>query len=641
MNLLDATCASKTLRSANSLAAGTEIPSCAVPGAAQGGRTIVRRDVGHFRWHVREDYAALFEEMPPALWNELGRSRSASLIKENDGRQVWKVQCRAGDVYAKLYTTDGLAARVKCWIRGPACLSEWRAASYAHDHGLPAVEPIAGGYRRSPWRGAQCVLLTASLPDAVPLNQYWTDLMAIADPVRRHRLAGRIIIAVADLIAAAHQSGFRHVDLHAGNLLVVDEADKVGNAEGPRVFFVDLHGVRIGRAVSDRAVIRNLAQLNQWFRRHACLTQRIRFLRRYICTHAASQNRSSFARKLGLDFRQLVAALDHRAQQHAQELYAQRDRRAMRTNKYFARVRIPGGWRGHVFLCAKHTVPGSRASTMVFNRRQWETWMRNPLDWLRPAQASHMLKDSHSATVCRHSLPIQPDPLPVVCKRSLARSLRRRLSLMLRESRNLRTWRRGYALINRDMPTARPLAVLERRRLGVLVDSIVITEALPDAHDLDAVIATELTRLASAQLRRAKDLVIDSLCDLIKRMDARGFIHKDFKASNVMIQWDTEFSTRPKLSLVDLDGLVVRRRAVNPPTPELYRAIARMNVSLDHCTAVTRTDRVRFLKQFLSGWGRDGADWKPLWRDIEARSNAKRRQHERHKAWKLRNYGRP
>lgn len=636
MNLFDATCASKTLRSARDLPIGPAVPECGAGGCATAGRAIIRRDVGECRWHIRDDHVSLFDEVPPEVWGNLAESRLATLIKENDGRQVWRVECAATGVYAKVYVTDGLVARAKRCIRGPACVAEWRVASYAMEHGLPAIEPIACGYPRSVRGGAACILLTAAIPNAVPLNQYWTDLDGVADPVRRYRLADRIIAAVADLIATAHQSGFRHVDLHAGNLLVVDD----GASGGPRVFFVDLHGVCIGRAVSDRAVIRNLAQLNQWFRRHAGLTQRMRFLRRYIDTHAASQGRSTFARKLGLDFRQLVTALDRRARRHAQELYAQRDRRAMRTNKYFARVRVPGGWRGHVFLCARHPVAGSRASTTVFERRQWEAWLRRPLEWTRPEQAWQMLKDSHSATVCRRWLPTEPEPLAVICKRSLARSLQRRLSLMFRESRNLRTWRRGYALINRDMPTARPLAVLERRRFGVLLDSLVITETLADAHDLDAVIATELTRLDSRRLRVAKDLLIASLCDLAKRMDARGFIHKDFKASNVMIQWEAGFSSRPRLSLVDLDGLVVRRRAGQSPTPELYRAVARLNASLDHCTAVTRTDRVRFLKQLLAGWGSDGAAWRPLWREIGVESHRKRQQHARHQAWKLRNYGR-
>ncbi len=601
------------------------------------GPTIVRRQFGHCVWDIRDDYLSLLEEVAPPAWRNLAENPAAALVKENDGRQVWRVRTSVGDVFAKVYVADDIPARFKRWLRGPVCLSEWRAAEYASRYGLPTVQPIARAYTCSPRHGAQCLLLTRAVPDAVPLNEYWSQLDHMADAARRRRCANRLIAAVADLIATAHQSGFRHVDLHAGNLLVVDGSP---TDQPPRVIFVDLHGVCTGRAVSDLAVVRNLAQLNQWFRRHASLTQRIRFLRRYVNARIAMQDRSPHARPLGLSFHDLVAALDRRADEHARELYAQRDRRTLRTNKYFARVRLPGGWRGHVFLCAKHAGAESRASSIVFDRKQWEAWLADPLRWMHAHEPWQMLKDSHTAMVCRRSLPVGPEPLPVICKRPRARTWARRLSSLFRESRNLRTWRRGYALIHRDLPTARPLAVLERRRFGLRTDSLLITEALPDAHDLDAVIATELTRLSPRALYRSKRLLIESLCALVKRMDARGFAHRDLKASNIMIQWDPAFATRPRLSLVDLDGLRPQRGLPASPTRYAWRAIARLSVSLEHCRAVSRTDRLRFLQRFLDGWGRDGEDWKSAWRRVETLADRTRRKHEQHQAWKLRHYGR-
>ncbi len=635
MKLLHATYASETLAQAH---AASEKPR-AIPSSGSCPvwmRTVIRRSVGDWMWHVRDDFLAILDELKPDAWLSLSRVPGATLIKENDGRQVWQIRTPAGEVFAKVYTAKGLLANAKRWVRGPACLAEWRVASYAREHDLPTVEPIACSYRRLPWGGADCLLITSAIPNAVPLNEYWNSLCRLAEDAQRRRAASAIINAVADLIATAHQAGFHHVDLHAGNLLVVDD----DAARPPRVVFVDLHGVRIGRAVSDIAVVRNLAQLNQWFRRHAGITHRIRFLHRYMETRAAMRTSSPYARSLGLSFRELVAALDERARAHACELYAQRDRRTTRTNKYFARIRIPGGWRGHVFLCAKHPVAGSRASTTVFSRRQWESWLADPLRWVRADGQGSVLKNSHSAIICRLLLPTEPEPLAIVCKRPRARNLKRRLSLLLRESRNFRTWRRGYALINRELATARPLAVLERRRFGLRTDSILITEALPNARDLDVVLSADLSRLSPRAQRRAKDLLIDRLSDLVKRLDARGFVHRDFKASNILVQWDEGWSTPPKLCLVDLDGLRLTRGTARPPTPAAIRAIARLEASLDGCLTVTQSDRVRFLKLFLSGWGRDASNWKDHWRRIHRLAAAARSRHERHRAWKLRHYGR-
>ncbi|MBN1490739.1 MAG: phosphotransferase, partial [Phycisphaerae bacterium] len=445
--------------------------------------------------------------------------------------------------------------------------------------------------------------------------------------------ARRLIEALADLLATAHQRGLQHADLHPENLLVI--GDPCAEPR-PRIAFVDLHGVQTHRPVSDAAIIRNLAQLNQWFRRHAGITDRIRFLCCYLNMRQAMSD-GPLAHPLGLSRKALVKALEQEAHDHAQRLYAKRDRRAMRTNRYFATIRVPGGWRGHVFLSAKRPVAGSIASTLTFRRQQWQTWLTQPLDWLMPDEAWQMIKDSHSGTVCRRTLPTTPTPLPVVCKRPRSRNILRRIVMMLRRSRNLRAWQRGFALIHRNMPTAWPLAVLERRRFGLLLDSIAINEALPDAHDLDAVISLELTRLAPTDQRRAKDLLIDVLCRLVKRMHERHFFHRDFKASNIMIQWAPGFAVPPALSLVDLDGLRLKSRTDNR---HVHRALARLNVSLDHCRAVTRTDRLRFLRRFLSGWGRESVGWKALWYELDARSGRKRRQYRQHQAWKLEHYGR-
>jgi len=640
MSLLDTMCTPKTHAAVSGRTNDVVRPTGMTDAWLRPSRVMCRSINGH-RWHIREDSVGILDHVPLDACYDLMQVPGAVLIKENDGRQVWEIRLPTGNVFAKVSFVDDFKARLKRWLRGPVCLREWRVADYAKRFGLPTVQPIACAYPRSRWGGARSLLVTAALPGAVPLNRYWSELANIGDATRRYRQCDRLISVVAELIARAHQCGFRHVDLHAGNLLVVRDPQDETRL---RVVFVDLHGVRIGRAVSDSGVIRNLAQLNQWFRRHATLTQRLRFLRRYLDARARGENDpvcNSLARRLGLEFKALVAALDRRARQHAREISLQRDRRILRDNKYFARIRLSDGWRGHVFLRAKHPVAGSRASVTVFERAQWEAWLREPLAWVRPEQAWHMLKDSHSAVVCMRALPVEPQPLMVVCKRSLPRNIGRRLAGLVRQSRNRRTWRLGYALIHRDIPTARPLAVLERRRFGLLLDSMVITEALTGSRDLDAVIAMELTRLPPRRQYAAKSLLSDAILRLVGMMHERGFTHRDFKASNVMIEWDPGFSTTPRLSLVDLDGLALRSRWLPVTMSRVYRAMARLNVSLDHCTAITLADRARFLKRWLAVGGRGTqADWKLLWRDLDARSQSLRRQYERHQSWKLRHYGR-
>jgi hypothetical protein len=88
-----------------------------------------------------------------------------------------------------------------------------------------------------------------------------------------------------------------------------------------------------------------------------------------------------------------------------------------------------------------------------------------------------------------------------------------------------------------------------------------------------------------------------------------------------MVQWDSESANPPRVLLVDLDGVLKPWRK----RPDgVVRAIMRLNVSLDHCRLVTRTDRLRFLKRYLERTGKPKADWKMLWHRIAHWSQTKR-----------------
>jgi hypothetical protein len=389
--------------------------------------------------------------------------------------------------------------------------------------------------------------------------------------------------------------------------------------------------------VGDRAVIRNLAQFNQWFRLHAALTDRLRFLDRYLHWRGVLQSSSAFGRPLGCDRSELLRRLERAALTHANALYAKRDRRVLRSGRYFERLRLDDGWRAHVFLEAKHPVPGSRASRMVFTSGQWQAWLAEPLNWIRPATPRDLLKDSATATVCRGQLAHPAGALPVVCKRAVPKSFWKRVQTLLRTSRPMTTWRRANALLHRQILTARPLAVLERRRFGLIFDSILIAEAVEHAIDLDTLATVTLRELPEPRQRWLKDRVLDGLLTVTRNLLERGFRHRDFKAPNIIVQWDPAGRADPRIVLVDLDGLLPLRGSTDVAARKM---LMRLNVSLDHCRRVTRTDRLRFLQRFISRYGCPAADWKPLWRELARMSQDKRRARDVHQQRKFAKYGR-
>jgi len=591
----------------------------------------IDRKIQRWQWRFSPDWEPLLNGNGSPDWLHLENDQRATLVKVNDGRQVWCVQIGQKLVFAKIALPTKRWPRWRKVLRGSDAARELRIANYAAAHAIDTVHPVALAEAPINKIGPASVLITAGVPDAVPLNEFWSALDPASPSTRATK--NQVIDVVAHLIAHAHQNGFEHLDLHAGNVLVQPRGE-----DGYRTLFVDLHNIRTAQPVSDESVTRNLAQFNQWFSLRALLTDRLRFLDRYLHWRDVVAADSDFARRLGYTRVQLLQSLSHAAHAHAKALYAKRDRRVMRTGRYYAQLKLEKRWQGHVFLFAKHPVPGSRASLLQFTVKQWADWLRDPIERIKTTPRRSIIKDSSSATVCRVQLPIENhEPLEIVIKRAIPRNLLKRIKNTFRTSRAMLTWQRANALLNRQVPTARPLAVLERRRFGLLRDSLIITEYIAHASDLDTVLTVQMRELSEPQQRALKKTLLVSLVDVVRRLHERGFTHRDLKAPNIMVQWNSQSDEPLRVMLVDLDGI---RQGRYPRHQAYLKAIMRLNVSLDHCRRVSLTDRLRFLKQYLSRPGRPDPDWKPVWREIADLAELKRQVQSRHQKRMLKKYGR-
>lgn len=576
-------------------------------------------------WVYRNGFDRVLASVPPQAWCAPGE-QGWRLVKQNARRSVWRAVLVGAPYYLKYYLCKGWTDAVRRMFRAPACLAEWNSGLFALRAGIPAVRPA--GYTTSLLcEGKLCALLvTEALEPAYPLNEFWR--MVESDPDRRRRREDKtqLFELLGEMIARAHQAGLEHLDMHAANILV--------QPVGPRRYrtaFVDLHSARLGVPISDRAVVRNLAQLNQWFRKNSAIGDRIRFLRAYCRWRNEFEVSFPYGRRLGLEFEELVAALARSAERHAERLGRQRDRRLRRDGRYFHRVRVRGGWSGMVFVRCKHADQESRASSLVLERDWWREQLSRPLRWFEANGG--MCKDSHSATVARALLPVEGGELPVIVKRPRARNWRRALRLLLPPSRSARSWRMGHALLHRDVATARPLAYLERRLGPIVLDSLLITEALPGAVDLETYLREAYSRLAAREWLHFKRDLAQALARHVRRFQERGFAHRDCKAQNILV------APPPGEALlwIDLDGV---RRAARTAGAERLAPLLRLHVSLESAAGLTRTDRLRFLRHYLARFGARPDEWKDAWRAIAAGVERKRQALARRRAWKLRHYGR-
>ena len=577
-------------------------------------------------WTYRGGFEHALERVPASAWHEPAR-QGWQRIKDNARREVWRAQIDGRVYYLKYYGHGDWATRLKQLLRTSACEAEWQGGIYALRAGVPAVAPAGYTTHLTRDEGPCSLLVTEAVEPAYALSDFWRQIEADRDVRRQRRDAAQMAELLGEMIAKAHQSGFEHLDMHAANILVTPVAP--GRY---RTLFVDLQSARRGVPISDRAVVRNLAQLNQWFRRHASIGDRLRFLRAYLRWRNEYETEFSFGRPMEVPFRRLVGALAVAAERHAQRLWARRDRRARRNGRYFTRLRLGGGWRGLAAVRVKHTSVESRASQMVFDRAWWSAELKNPQRWFE--QSEGQCKNSHSASVRRALLPHADGNLPVIIKRPLARNRRRWISQLLSPSRSMRGWRLGNALLHRNLAAARPLAVLERRRGPFVLDSVLITEAIPGAVDLESYLRTECGRRGSHDRFCLKHSLAPLLARHLRCLEQRGFFHRDCKASNILVLERQQ----TRLLWIDMDGLQLRFK--EPRGRLRLRPLARLYVSLMGIPGVTRTDAVRFLRHYCAGLGADVHAWRALWRQLVPVVQKKIRKGEVRRAWKLANYGR-
>lgn len=579
-------------------------------------------------WTHQRGGAALLAALPADAWSHPDR-QGWRRVKENARREVWRAEVQGTPYYFKYYFNKPWRTALQRFVRMPACLAEWHSGLFAARAGIPAVRPVAFTLDVRRGRRRCAVLASEAIEPSLPLDEFWQKLQADEDPVRRRQDTAALTDALAHMIARAHQCGFEHLDMHAANILVQTLAPR-----HYRPLLVDLQSARQNVPIHDAAVVRNLAQLNQWFRKHSRLTDRLRFLRAYLRWRGEYEDTCVHSRRLTLRFEQLVTALTKAARRHARRLGRQRDHRVFRNGRYFARLRLPGGWRGMVVIRCKHPTDTSRASRMTLEAPWWRGQLTRLLRRFdEPAAPADECKDSHSATVRRAVLTMGTTTIPAILKRPRARNARRAIAQAWPPSRSRRAWQRGHALLHRDVPTARPLALLERRLGPFVLDSLLVTEAIPGAVDLETFLRREHASRSPSGWVHLKRALLPRLVRLMRRLQQRGFDHRDCKASNILVVEHPEL----RLLWIDLDGLRCRRRI---SAARRLRPLVRLHVSLQAVPGLTRTDRVRFLKTFLTRFGTASNAWRDAWPALDTATQRKARQLETRRAWKRKHYGR-
>ena len=435
-------------------------------------------------------------------------------MKDRPYRQVWRFEHEGRPYYLKFYPREGVRKRfhhLRDWFRrlgrGSPAVLEFSRLQMLQRAKIAAPRPVAVlvGFRLSGQLG-DAVIMEAIEP-AVSLDHYLNDFALRGMRAPDHRDISRQVRELAHQLVVTKLG---HDDLHLGNFLI----------SNGRVHLLDGYAVRRGMRARD---IYRLAHSVSPFATNTDLRRGWNLLvgggsmpRR---NPISAELRNAFLKRVGDD------------------------------NRYFGRLDI-GPWSGVFFRETKFAKRWSEASGLIIARAEWEqAWS----DLVQRIERDELLilKRGRSGDVLATELALGGRVIQVIIKRPRKRYWYRYLNEIPRPSRSWRSWVKGWNLIARNLPTAWPLLVMERRRFGYLVDQFSVFERVAGPTlaraDLDSFDAP------------AREMLFRRAGRILRKIDETGMSHFDAKASNWIVREDPVIGPSPVL--IDTDAVRFRRWA--------------------------------------------------------------------------------
>jgi hypothetical protein len=175
-----------------------------------------------------------------------------------------------------------------------------------------------------------------------------------------------------------------------------------------------------------------------------------------------------------------------------------------------------------------------------------------------------------------------------------------------------RAWEMGHACLRRNIPTPRPLAIIERD-CGSNSRQYFLTENIPNAVTLDAFLQNDLPKVDTPLRNRQLARVAIQLAHELRHMHAEGLEYPSLGAASILI--DRNQPGRHLWFAAPQNVLRLRRFGRQQDAHALTKLID----SLHSHTGVRMTHYLRFLKRYLDD--RFSVEWKTTWRNIQRGAN--------------------
>jgi tRNA A-37 threonylcarbamoyl transferase component Bud32 len=428
---------------------------------------------------------------------------TGTCIKRHAYRQVWRFELSGKPYYLKFYPAPrGFRDHVRRKFRGSPAMYEFTRLQWLQKATVPAPRAVAVlmGFTLEGRKGDALIL--EGIEPSIPLDRYLSELELQGREAPDHLQLVRHLI---DLLEKLGRAGLGHRDLHLGNLLL----------HGGRLFLMDAYAVqRGGLTMSD---LYYLAASSRPFANRADLQ------RAWSRLGPGGPLPSSNPR--------------------APKVWRNQLARATYRRRYVDDIQ-GHGWTGRFFTQYKFPHRWSTVSPLTVTEQDWQQAWPDLLARIESDQLE-ILKRGPSGDVLAGQITLAGKPLHIVVKRPRRKFWYRYVNEIGRGSRSTRAWAMAWRLIVRNVPTAWPMLIMEKRKLGYVTDSLIVLERIegktlswPGWKQMGAAPYHDLLRRAGR---------------LLRLLEGAGLYLYDAKADNWMVRDDPVLGLVPVL--IDTDGL--------------------------------------------------------------------------------------
>jgi tRNA A-37 threonylcarbamoyl transferase component Bud32 len=522
------------------------------------------------RWTVRKGYESIPDKLNFDDFRSLLNGKRHKLIKETKVRSVISIpgsDISDGGIYIKYFKRKGYSDYVKYLFSPTRTRTEWKVAGELLSKGINTALPLAIAEKRTWSLLDSSMLVTKTVPRSEPLMEYCQTTFNGILSGEKLAEKKKLLNDLAGFVRNIHEKGFFHNDLHAGNILIKFNNDYFSPVKDYTLYLMDLHHVKILKQLSKRKRLHNLAQLFN-----------------SLSSILTKSDKSGFVKSYGInaldnikDEQELSDQIESKSSRIRNIHYRSRLKRCMKESSTFSKKRFTGmkmffrkGYDTNIFpeLIGKHHNALANNDKDVILKRDSKTALtRFPFE---NGEIRSVVVKQYKTT----------------CGLCLIKNI-------FRNSAGRKSWIAGNGLSVYEFNSARPLALIEKKVLGIVTDSYLIMEDATHSLEMDRYILKNFHDQPLPGESKKKRTLINDFAKTIAKMHNRNVFHSDLKTCNIMVKekenksFDFIFLDFDKVAFNE--EISIRKRIKN---------LTQINLSTPGC--ITITDRFRFLREYLN-----------------------------------------